>query len=76
MSYILKILDFFNLLDYSNRISLTNLALIALVGKLLVTPNPDFATIGSVIIAFANYMHKRSTNDQSGQNSQGPSNPA
>ncbi len=73
---ILKILDFLNILDYSGRISLTNLALISLVGKLLISPNPDFATIGSVVVAMANYMHKRSINDKSGQDSQEPSNPA
>ncbi len=75
MSYILKTLDFFNILDYSRRISLTNISLMLLVGKLLVTPNPDFAVVGSVIIAFANYAHKRSTNDKSGQDSEGSGNP-
>jgi hypothetical protein len=73
---ILKILDFLNILDYSKRISLTNVSLMLLVGKLLFTPSPDFAVVGSVIIAFANYAHKRSTSDQSGQDSQEPSNPA
>jgi len=61
MSIILKILDFCNLLDYNKNLSLTNIALIALVVKLIVSPSPDLATVGSVVIAFSNYMHKRST---------------
>jgi hypothetical protein len=67
---ILRILDFFNILDYNRRISLTNVSLMLLIGKLLVSPNPDFGTIGTVIVAFANYAHKRSVSEQSGQDSQ------
>ncbi len=64
---LLKILDFLNLLSYDGKLSLTNIALIVLVGKLVVSPSPDLATVGSVVIAFANYMQKRSAN-------QGPKN--
>lgn len=70
MSYIIKTLDFCNILDYNKRLSLTNIALIALVVKLVVSPSPDLATVGSVVIAFSNYMHKRSTN-QGSQDDQG-----
>lgn len=77
MKYTLRVLDFLNILDYSKRLSLTNISLVLLVGKLLVTPNPDFAVVGSVIIAFANYAHKRSTNQGSNaetrQDDTGPS---
>lgn len=64
----LKILDFCNILDYNKKLSLTNIALIALVIKLMISPSPDLATVGSVVVAMANYMHKRSTNqDQDDQ---------
>lgn len=64
MNIVLKILDFCNLLDYSQkRLSLTNLALISLVLKLIITRNPDLSTIGTTVIAFANYMQRRSANN-------------
>ncbi len=73
MFRLLRFLDFFNILDYSKRISLTNVSLMLLVGKLLVSPNPDFGTIGAVIAAFGNYAHRRGTNAKIGQNGQEPS---
>jgi len=59
MDRFIKFLDFLNILDYNKRISLTNLALIVLVGKLAISQSPDLVTVGSVAIAMANYMHKR-----------------
>ena len=33
-----------------------------MVIKLVITSNPDLATIGITAVSFLNYMHKRSTN--------------
>lgn len=64
MDKILRILDFCNILDYDKRLSLTNIALIALIAKLIFSPSSDLATVGTTAIAFANYMHKRSVSNK------------
>ncbi len=64
MKYITKILDFLNILDYSGtRLSITNIALIGLLIKVLVSPNVDWPSLVAIITAFANYAHKRSSSD-------------
>jgi len=65
IDFIKKILDFCNVLDDTGRLSITNVAVMGLVGKLIITSNPDLATVGTTIIALVNYMHKRSVNNAS-----------
>jgi len=66
---ILKLLDFCNLLDYSGaRLSLTNLGLIALIFKMVVSKPVDWPSVVAVIAALANYMNKRSTNQDANGN--------
>ncbi len=55
----MKILDFCNVLDYNKKLSITNIALIALLGKMLLAPNIDWPSLVAVIVAFSNYAHKR-----------------
>lgn len=59
----IKTLDFCNVLDYNKRLSITNIALIALLGKLLLSTNTDWPSLVSVIVAFSNYAHKRVVSD-------------
>lgn len=61
---LLKILSFCNILDDSGNLSLTNLAFIAMVAKLVLTKNPDYATLGATVATVLNYMHKRNTNNE------------
>lgn len=62
MKYILKVLDFINVLEYDqSRISITNIALYGLIGKLIMAPNTDWPSLVAVIASFANYAHKRYT---------------
>lgn len=58
--FILKVLDFCNVLDYAGKLSITNIALIALVGKMVIAPTLDWPSVVTVITVFSNYMHKRS----------------
>lgn len=60
MDVLIKILDFFNVLDYTKRISITNVAVMMLVGKLVFSPSPDLATVGVTVVSLLNYAHKRS----------------
>lgn len=55
----MKLLRFCNMLDSRNNLSLTNLALVCLVGKMLIAA--DISSCVAVVLAFGNYMHKRST---------------
>lgn len=55
----IKTLDFCNLLDYNKKLSITNIALIALLGKMILSHNVDWPSLVSVIVAFSNYAHKR-----------------
>lgn len=60
----LKLLAFLNVLDDSNRLSITNLALIGLIMKMILASNVDWPSIVAVVAAFGNYSHKRSINAQ------------
>ena len=74
MKIILKVLDFLNLLDYSGeRLSITNIALVALIAKLSLSSNVDWPSIVAVITAFGNYASKRHINAQAGQADTGSS---
>lgn len=55
----IKVLLFLNLLDAQRRLSITNLGLMALIIKTVVSPSADWSSIVAMVVAFANYMHKR-----------------
>lgn len=59
MNLVLKALDFCNLLDYNGKLSITNIALVALIAKLALSGNTDWPSLVAVITAFSNYAHKR-----------------
>lgn len=76
MDKIKRILAFCNLLEYDeNRLSITNIALIGLIFKLVITPQVDWPSIVAVITAFGNYSHKRYINSQVSDDSNGQVNP-
>lgn len=56
-----RILDFLNLLSDDGKLSITNIAVIALITKMCLSPNLDWPSITAMVITFANYMHKRKT---------------
>lgn len=65
MDTLKKLLAFCNLLEYDgNRLSITNIALIILLGKLALSNNVDWPSIVAVIASFANYAHKRQLTSQ------------
>ena len=67
-----KTLDFFNILDYSgDKLSLTNLAFIAIIIKVIKAPTLDPQTVIALVTLCANYLHKRY--ESSRQESQSPS---
>lgn len=59
MHRIKRVINWLNLLDLEGKLSLTNVALVALVIKMLVSPNLDWPAVVTLITVFANYMHKR-----------------
>lgn len=63
MRHIIAVLDWFNLLDNEKKLSITNVAVVALVIKMLVAPNLDWPSVTGMLIVFANYMHKRQSTD-------------
>lgn len=67
MNIVLKILDFCNLLDYSGKLSITNIALIGLICKMVFASNVDWPSIVAVIAAFSNYAHKRVVSQDSSE---------
>lgn len=52
---------FFRLLDENNVLSLTNIILILVVVKLMMTPDTSLENIGVILLGLMNYVHKRQT---------------
>lgn len=52
------VLRFFNLLDRSKNLSITNIAIIVLITKMALTPF-DWPTAAGLLVVMFNYMHKR-----------------
>lgn len=74
MKYLLKILDFFNLLDESGtKLSLTNLAVVITTAKLMFTQATPLDG-GAMLATILNYAHKRHIASQDSDDSQGPTN--
>ena len=60
MKYVLKVLDFFSMLDESGtRLSITNVALAVLLAKMAFSHSTDWPSLVAVVTSFANYAHKR-----------------
>lgn len=62
------ILNFFNLLDSEQRLSITNVAVLVVLVKLALSPSASITEAGMLLATLANYAHKRVTN----QNNQTP----
>lgn len=57
--FIKTALDKCGLVGYDGRLSLTTLAFIAIVVKVLTLPELDLAAIGALLVVILNYMHRR-----------------
>lgn len=56
---LIKILNFFSLLDEAGNLSITNLAVIVCVTKIATAPEFSMAEMGALIATLLNYIHKR-----------------
>lgn len=68
MNILNKLLDFLNLLDYSGRLSPTNVALCIVTIRLAMAPQPSLIDLGALLIGLANYAHKRVVNQEAAAN--------
>jgi hypothetical protein len=59
----MRLLAWLNLLDSDGNLSITNVAVVALVIKMLLAPQLDWPSVVAMIVTFTNYMHKRQTSD-------------
>jgi hypothetical protein len=62
-----KIAEFLNILDAAGKLSVTNTAVYVVLVKLALVANPGIAETGALLIAIANYGHKRYTNAASSE---------
>lgn len=58
------LLEKLSLVSYDGQLSLTNIALYVCLGKLLFTKEPTLVELGALILALANYAHKRQVNSK------------
>jgi hypothetical protein len=61
---IIKALRFLNVLDSTNALSITNLSVWIVLGKLVMLHDVGLPEIGAFMIAMMNYGHKRSQNNK------------
>lgn len=54
-----KVLRFFNLVDRSCNLSITNIAVIVLITKMALATEIDWPTAAGLMVALLNYAHKR-----------------
>lgn len=54
-----RILKFFNLVDRSGDLSISNIAVIVLITKIAFAATLDWATAATLLMALLNYSHKR-----------------
>jgi len=59
----IKILDFFKLLDNDGGISWTTIAFIAVLVKILTAPTIDWGPLLAFAASNMNYMHRRMVNN-------------
>lgn len=57
----MKLANFLNLLDSENRLSITNVSVLIVLGKLIFIPEPSLTEVGMFLITMLNYSHKRFT---------------
>lgn len=60
MDKITRAMNFLNLLDAQSKLSITNLAVIICLLKLVFSPSASITEAGTLLVALANYAHKRS----------------
>lgn len=66
----IKVLQFLNLLDDGNSLSISNCALIAFIIKIMLSPQLDGPSVVALVSLLLNYMHKRHVNSQDSNNDQ------
>jgi hypothetical protein len=59
MKVVYKILRFFNLVDKGNNLSITNIALVVVLTKIVIAPSFSIEECGVLMLALLNYAHKR-----------------
>lgn len=59
-----RVLKFFNLLDYQNNLSLTNIIVIGCFIKCMIEPVPDLTSLSCLTVALLSYGHKRYVSDK------------
>lgn len=57
-----QLANFLNLLDAQGKLSITNVAVIVCLLKLAFAPAASITEAGTLLVALANYAHKRYTN--------------
>lgn len=62
LSGIKQLANFLNLLDAQGKLSITNVAVIVCLLKLAFAPAASITEAGTLLVALANYAHKRHTN--------------
>lgn len=60
---LIKILNFFSLVDNDQKLSLTSIGLYTVLIKLAIAPSPSLTDVGALLLVLLNYAHKRKTND-------------
>lgn len=70
-----NILTFFNLLDSEGHLSITNVAVVVALVKLVISPSASITEAGTLLIALANYAHKRVVNQSSQVSTEDPLKP-
>lgn len=55
----MKLLKFLNLLDAAGNLSITNIAVIIVLAKLIMTPAVSITEVGMLLITLSNYAMKR-----------------
>ena len=58
-----RIGDFFNVLDVSGNLSITNIGVIVCITKVALAPTVDVASVGALVATLLNYIHKRTNNN-------------
>lgn len=59
MDKVYKILNFFRLLDENRLLSITNIAVVIVLVKVAITPNPDVEALAALVAAIGAYNFKR-----------------
>ena len=62
MRYLQRLLKFMRITDEQGDLSLTNIAVMASIYKLITTDATGYTEIGTVMISLLNYGHKRMIN--------------